>query len=114
MNLVFRVYKYAIDYATFSGKTLTLGDFVEIYPVSVKNEKMQQVAQVYPNPFSNKIIPANSTGNENFELRNQMGQLLWLGMHIEKQDFSALPSGVYFLKVNVSNSVLSIKLRIKQ
>ena len=42
MNLVFRVYKYAIDYATFSGKTLTLGDFVEIYQVSVKNDKIQQ------------------------------------------------------------------------
>jgi hypothetical protein len=32
MNSVFRVYKYPVDYAAFTGKTLTPGDYVEIYP----------------------------------------------------------------------------------
>jgi hypothetical protein len=32
MNSVFRVYKYAVDYAAFTGKTLTAGDYIEIYP----------------------------------------------------------------------------------
>jgi len=32
MNSVFRVYKYPTTYAAFIGKTLTAGDYVEIYP----------------------------------------------------------------------------------
>ena len=32
MNSVFRVYKYPVDYAAFTGKILTPGDFIEIYP----------------------------------------------------------------------------------
>jgi hypothetical protein len=32
MNSVFRVYKYPVDYSAFTGKTLTPGDFIEIYP----------------------------------------------------------------------------------
>jgi hypothetical protein len=32
MNSVFRVYKYAVDYAAFTGKVLTPGEFIEIYP----------------------------------------------------------------------------------
>jgi hypothetical protein len=31
MNAVFRVYKYPVTYAGFTGKTLTPGDFVELY-----------------------------------------------------------------------------------
>lgn len=32
MNSVFRVYRYAPDYAAFSGKTLVPGDYIELYP----------------------------------------------------------------------------------
>jgi hypothetical protein len=32
MNSVFRVYKYPVDYTAFSGRTLTPGDFIELYP----------------------------------------------------------------------------------
>jgi hypothetical protein len=32
MNSVFRVYKYPVDYAAFTGKTMTPGNFIEIYP----------------------------------------------------------------------------------
>ena len=34
MNSVFRVYRYPATYAAFSGKTLTPGDFIEIYPAA--------------------------------------------------------------------------------
>ncbi|MFN8241767.1 MAG: aryl-sulfate sulfotransferase [Bacteroidales bacterium] len=32
MNSVFRVYKYPVTYAAFTGKTLTPGSYIEIYP----------------------------------------------------------------------------------
>lgn len=68
---------------------------------------------IYPNPFSDKINLANSTGNELYDLLNSMGQLIWSGMKIEQQDFSALTSGIYFLKVKDQYFTQAIKL-IKQ
>jgi hypothetical protein len=32
MNSVFRIYKYPVDYAAFTGKDMTPGGFIEIYP----------------------------------------------------------------------------------
>jgi hypothetical protein len=32
MNSVFRVYKYPVDYIAFTGKDMTPGDYIEIYP----------------------------------------------------------------------------------
>ena len=32
MNSVFRVYKYPVDYAAFTGKVMTPGDLIELYP----------------------------------------------------------------------------------
>ena len=32
MNSVFRIYKYPVDYAAFTGKDLAPGDYIEIYP----------------------------------------------------------------------------------
>jgi hypothetical protein len=112
MNSVFRVYKYAVDYAAFTGRDMTPGDFVEIYTTtSVENkENSSRTIQCYPNPFSNKINLLNTTGNENFELLNETGQTLWSGKQIEQQDFSDLPKGLYFLRVNALNSTNTLKL----
>ena len=64
----------------------------------------------YPNPFSDKINLKNTSGNENFELRNALGQTIWTGSQIEKQNFSTLSPGLYFLKVYSKNPVQAIKL----
>ena len=54
----------------------------------------------YPNPFSTKIKLSNTTGFEDFILSNSIGQSIWLGKNIDKQDFSYLTSGLYFVKVD--------------
>jgi hypothetical protein len=55
---------------------------------------------VYPNPFTNKINLTNTTGKEHFTLFNYFNQVVWTGKSIEKQDFSELTGGLYFLKVD--------------
>jgi polyhydroxybutyrate depolymerase len=55
---------------------------------------------VYPNPFTNKINLTNTTGKEHFTLFNYFNQVVWSGKSIEKQDFSELTGGLYFLKVD--------------
>lgn len=58
----------------------------------VKNKTLK----VYPNPFKTHIY---FSSDKQVALINELGQILFIGTHIEKQDFSALPKGIYFLKV---------------
>lgn len=74
----------------------------------IDNETYKQ-ALVFPNPFSSFITLDSRFKNNNFELTNNLGQIIYSGVNIEKQDFSILAKGIYFLK-NMSNSDKSIKL----
>ena len=114
LNSVFRLYRYAPDYAAFFGKDLTPGDFIELYPTGIGDQTIQSpVIQGYPNPFTNKIGLKNITGTESFGLTNNMGQTIWSGKLIEQQDFSTLFPGLYFLKVTGQNTIQIVKL-VKQ
>jgi len=113
MNSVFRVYKYPLDYAAFTGKTLTPGNYIEIYPTGTNDIADSRNVSVFPNPFSNKISLQNATGLESYELVNTVGQSIWKGKNIENIDFSSIISGVYFLKISTGNLDQTIKL-IKQ
>jgi hypothetical protein len=64
------------------------------------NSKMK----VYPNPFLSRITIENAVGSENYKLYNEVGQEIFLGKNIEKQDFSDLKKGIYFLEVNGKTS----------
>jgi hypothetical protein len=115
MNSVFRVYKYPVDYAAFTGKTLTSGDFIEKYTTTGVSGLIDENAasQVFPNPFTNRIVPVNSSGNDFFELFNGCGQSVWKGTQIEQHDFSGLLPGFFFLNVSDGNKKQIVKL-IKQ
>ncbi len=65
--------------------------------------------KTFPNPFSSKITFDNVSGNENFNLYNEMGQQIFSGKNIEKQDFSYLQKGIYFLEIN-GETINKIKL----
>ena len=55
---------------------------------------------VFPNPFTSSI--KLSMKNQDIEFFNAMGQLIYAGNNIECQDFSSLPSGIYFIKTYTS------------
>jgi len=110
LNSVFRVYKYPLDYAAFTGKTMTPGSFIELNSNTAVQTVNESLFQIYPNPFTTRIIPKNVNGDELYMLANELGQSLWVGKHIEQQDFSGLTKGLYFLTVNQDNSIQTIKL----
>jgi hypothetical protein len=76
----------------------------------INENREEGIWKVYPNPFTANIHVENTTGKELYEVRNIMGQIIWKGMEVEQQDFSALHAGVYFLKVDAINASQVIKL----
>lgn len=78
---------------------------------SIESGYSTQTTKIFPNPFSNKIIYQNSGAEQvSFKLLNSLGSIVWKGNHIEQQDFSALPSGIYFLEIEDSNHKQVVKL----
>ena len=65
--------------------------------------------RVFPNPFNSKITILSATGNENYELYDSLGKLIFTGKNIDKQDFSNLTKGIYILKI-IDAKTTAIKL----
>ncbi len=64
---------------------------------------------VYPNPFTSFVRLPQVVRNDTYELSNFLGQIVYRGPSIEKQDFSSLPSGVYSLR-NVTKGNIYTRL----
>lgn len=65
----------------------------------ISDEEKNNGITEFPNPFSTHITISSARGNEDFELTNTIGQLIFKGQHIEQKDFSTLSNGIYFLKM---------------
>ena len=64
---------------------------------------------VFPNPFTSELFLKNNSKTDYFELVNAHGKNIYAGKDIDKQDFSSLPNGIYFLKIN-SEQGMTLKL----
>jgi polyhydroxybutyrate depolymerase len=85
--------------------TYLMWQFFQNYTTSCLTTNINEIQDkanlsFYPNPFTTKIKLSNTTGFEDFVLLNSIGQSIWLGKNIDKQDFSYLTSGLYFVKVD--------------
>lgn len=65
--------------------------------------------RVFPNPFSNRIRLEPCGPDAVFELTDGCGRSVFVGKNIAEQDFSALPPGIYFLKI-LEKKPVSLKL----
>lgn len=62
--------------------------------------------KVFPNPFTSNINLGSASGKENFELFDSRGKQIYKGKKIDKQDFSSLSKGIYFLKIIDSKTII--------
>jgi hypothetical protein len=76
----------------------------------IKNIEALKYLNVYPNPFTSSINIESKFENEYYELLNSTGQIIWTGQQINKQDFSSLTDGLYFLRIHNGNSIQTTKL----
>ncbi len=120
MNSVFRTYRYAPDYAAFSGKTLTPGDFVEKYTTAVEQPSGQtpstfQLCQNYPNPFNPTTqvrFQLSTSSNVRLTFQNILGQEITTlvndtrpaGEYTVTWDASRESAGVYFIRLTAGGS----------
>ena len=120
MNSVFRTYRYAPDYAAFTGKTLTPGDFVEKYATAVERTTGQtpasfQLYQNYPNPFNpttNFEFRVSSYGFVTLKVFDVLGKEVAVlvndarsaGTYVVSWDATNVPAGIYFARLTAGGS----------
>lgn len=69
---------------------------------------------VYPNPASDYLhVQTNTSKNFNAEILNIFGQSV-LTIQSEVTDISMLSEGIYFVKINIDNKIVTRKLLIKK
>jgi len=125
MNQVFRVYRYAPDYPAFTGKDLTPGDFIELYPTGsgekASGSAVPTMEQNYPNPVSGSTgigfyLPGrlqvairvyDFTGREVAVLANAVMET---GSHHAVFNAQDLPGGIYFYTLTAGGTSLTRKM----
>jgi hypothetical protein len=126
LNSVFRIYRYAPDYAAFNGRDLTPGDYIELYQTSINDKTIQtptdfELFQNYPNPFnpSTKIeYSLSSPGLVKLEVYSILGEKIQSLVDQYQQtgkysiEFNAknFPSGCYFYKLTFGSITITKKM----
>ena len=117
MNSVFRTYRYATDYAAFTGKTLTPGNYVEQYATAVASGTKQmpnslELFQNYPNPFNPSTVIEFRLPVEGYvtvKIFNTLGEEVALllcdvrpaGSYTVSWNAGSVPSGMYFYRLQL-------------
>ena len=114
MNSVFRVYRYAVNYAAFAGRDMVPGNFVELYTTGVGDEpggtpSTFRLNQNYPNPFNPSTTIQYRLPNRSrvrLCIYNTLGQVVADLVDEEK------PSGLYqaVWNANVSSGMYFYRL----
>ncbi|MBN8545494.1 MAG: aryl-sulfate sulfotransferase [Ignavibacteria bacterium] len=126
LNMVFRAQRYSPSHPGLVGKDLTPGDFLEKYPVSIKEEDGELPSSIvlyqnYPNPFNPstvieyslkeashvKISVFDVLGTEVMSLVDGMVQA---GRHRLEFNGESLPGGVYFYRIMAGDFVQTKKM----
>ena len=80
-------------------------------PSSLSNHEIGEETKsisIFPNPFTSKLNITNTTENEIYELSDEMGKQIYLGKFLDKQDFSILQNGIYFLKIVGTSTIIKL------
>ena len=126
LNSVFRTYCYAPDYAAFSGKTLTPGDYVEKFATAVSDESDQlprsfELRQNYPNPFNpttSLSYQLHAVSQVSLKVFDALGREVAVlvdgrqapGSYTVRFDASKLASGVYCYRLSADGFISTKKM----
>ena len=122
-NRVFKIARYGPDYPGFSGKDLTAGNQIEIYPLSIEKNNIEfysvndRLINIYPNPTNDVLnIETLQPGIHLTEISSLNGQLIYSRVMEganQQIDLSSFQKGVYFITIRSKDFVTTEKV-IKQ
>lgn len=75
----------------------------------IEAKHTKESIQAFPNPFHQFIILSDNIKNTYLRLYSQDGRCIYKGEAIEKQDFSSLEDGIYWLMTESNKSIKIIK-----
>lgn len=116
---VFQAFKFPVDYSGFDNQTLTAGNHIEINPIpcQVSIHDLDDITfDLYPNPISEELFIKSDLNEEVhatiFSLDGkEIGHFSFYQSY--RLDFTSLPSGSYFIKVQGTNFSKTLKV-VKQ
>ena len=116
MNQVFRIYRYTPDYPAFTGRDMTPGGYIELYPSGVgyqdsRSSSVFLLDQNYPNPVkSSTVISFELFVNTHVSLkiRDITGREVLIivdgikvpGRYQIPVDMSSFSAGIYFYSIS--------------
>jgi hypothetical protein len=119
LNSVFRLYKYPVTYAAFTGRTLFPGNYIEKYPTSVENGLNQvpssfELFQNYPNPFNPSTVIRFLIGMDSYtslrvfdvlgrEVAILVNEKKPAGPYYVQWNTEGVPNGVYFYQLQAGS-----------
>ncbi|ARV09473.1 hypothetical protein BTO05_07405 [Winogradskyella sp. PC-19] len=83
--------------------------------LSIDDFSLQNQFSVYPNPVKDKLYLVPNTNNESYlvSLYNVLGKRVFFKDNIDSIDVTQLKKGVYFLKIEIRDSVIKKKILIQ-
>lgn len=87
-----------------------LSDLLRVCTITETKDDSDEEPVVFPNPFTQALTIRNIQPFAQVQLINAFGQIIWSGKNITQQDFSALPSGLYYLTILNHGSIQTKKL----
>jgi len=115
-RILFRAHKYPLDYAAFTGKTLTPGNPIELNPntgacqiLKTKDETYLNTS-IFPNPVKDVLTVTASKEIIKIEIYNPLGKMIKRVSQQKTINLSHLTTGIYFAKIFSSNSVSTKKI----
>ncbi|WP_250433720.1 reprolysin-like metallopeptidase [Hanstruepera flava] len=107
-----------IDQVTITGTNSSRGEInqlIALNTLDVDDDFGDQEIMVYPNPVKGNVLNVKLPGNQDatYTIVNMLGQTVSKGNSISNVDVSTLEAGVYFIKVNEGEEVITKKF-IKQ
>ncbi|MEZ4857079.1 MAG: aryl-sulfate sulfotransferase [Gelidibacter sp.] len=104
-NIVFRAYKYAPDYAAFTGRDLTPGNPIELNPDLSGCDNLGttdftlNTVKLYPNPTLNQISIASQKPIDAIEVYTVLGSKVTSIQNSKSISLQSLKAGVYVVKI---------------
>ncbi len=115
-NNVFRVEKYASDYAAFVGRDLSPGPPIELDPdltqcaiLSVDDIALHDIS-IHPNPVVNFVHINSDQEIEKIEVFDVQGRKIKVEYSKKNINFTSFNSGIYFLKIYTLEGVSTTKI----